>query len=231
MKASRMQRPAALHHPAAPQRRASPQCARVRVHGQLRSLWLPVRSPLHTTKEAAMTTIGFRSRKMSITDRIHFKMMSFVHETLYSLFRDPYQALDDAGLKPGQKVLEVGCGPGFFTVPAARTVGEQGSVTALDISPLAVRRVEHKIEQAGVANARTVLADAAQTDLPSQGFDLIFVFGFAHSVGDLEDILIELHRLLKPAGTLSVEGPLQVPNELFRPVKRQGRISQFRKVG
>ena len=67
--------------------------------------------------------------------------------------------------------------------------------------------------------------------LPCQSFDLIFVFGFAHSVGDLEDILIELHRLLKPAGTLSVEGPLQVPNELFRPVKRQGRVSQFRKVG
>jgi ubiquinone/menaquinone biosynthesis C-methylase UbiE len=178
-----------------------------------------------------MTTIGLRSRKMSMTDRVHFKMMSFVHETLYGLFRDPYQALDDAGLKPGQKVLEVGCGPGFFTVPAARTVGEQGSVTALDISPLAVRRVEGKIEQAGVANARVILADAAQTDLPSQDFDLIFVFGFAHSVGHLGDILIELHRLLKPAGTLSVEGPLPVPDELFRPVKRQGRISQFRKVG
>jgi ubiquinone/menaquinone biosynthesis C-methylase UbiE len=178
-----------------------------------------------------MTTIGLRSRKMSMTDRMHFKMMSFVHETLYSLFRDPYQVLDDAGLKPGQNVLEIGCGPGFFTVPAARTVGEKGSVTALDINPLAVKRVEQKIEQEGVANVRTILADAAQTDLPSQGFDLIFIFGFAHSVGDLEDILIELHRLLKPAGTLSVEGLLQVPNELFRPVKRQGRISQFRKVG
>ena len=177
-----------------------------------------------------MTTIGFRSRKMSMTNRMHFKMMSFVHETLYSLFRDPYQVLDDAGLKPGQNVLEVGCGPGFFTVPAARTVGETGSITALDISPLAVKRVEQKIEQEGVTNARTILADAAQTDLPGQSFDLIFVFGFAHSVGDLENILIELHRLLKPAGTPSVEGPLQVPNELFHPVKRQGRISQFRKV-
>ena len=177
-----------------------------------------------------MTTIGLRSKKMSMTDRVHFKMMSFVHETLYSLFRDPTQVLEDAGLKPDQKVLEVGCGPGFFTVPAARTVGEQGSVTALDISPLAVRRVEQKIGQAGVDNARAILADAAQTDLPSQSFDLIFVFGFAHSVGDLENILIELHRLLRPAGTLSIEGQLPVPSELFRPVKRQGRISQYRKV-
>ena len=167
---------------------------------------------------------------MSLTDRIHFKMMSLVHETLYGLFRDPYEALDAAGLRPGQKVLEVGCGPGFFTVPAARIVGEQGRVYALDVSPPAVERVEQKVEKASVTNVKTILADAAQTGLPDQSFDLIFVFGFAHSVGDLEGILAELHRLLKPAGTLSVEGRLGVSDELFRPVKRQGRISQFSKV-
>jgi ubiquinone/menaquinone biosynthesis C-methylase UbiE len=166
---------------------------------------------------------------MSLTDRIHFKMMSLVHETLYSLFRDPYKVLNAAGLEPGQKVLEVGCGPGFFTIPAARVVGEKGSVYALDINPLAVERVRQKIEE-GVTNVKTILADAAQTGLPDQSFDLVFLFGFVHSVGGLENILTELHRLLKPAGILSVEGRLWPSRELFHPVKRQGRISQFRKV-
>lgn len=168
---------------------------------------------------------------MSATDRMHFKMMSLVHETLYGLFRDPYKALNAAGLKPGQKVLEVGCGPGFFTVPAARIVGEKGSVHALDINPLAVERVQQKIEQKGVTNVKTILADAAQTGLPGQSFDLIFLFGFAHSVGNLENILVELHRLLKPAGILSTEGRLWISSELFHPLERQGRISQFRKIG
>jgi ubiquinone/menaquinone biosynthesis C-methylase UbiE len=168
---------------------------------------------------------------MSVSDRLHFGMMSLVHETLYGLFRDPYKALDAAGLEPGQKVLEVGCGPGFFTIPAARIVGEKGRVYALDVSPLAVERVQQKIEKEGATNVETILADAAQTGLPDQSFDLIFVFGLAHPVGDMEDILIELHRLLKPAGIVSVEGRPRLSNGLFHPAERQGRISQFRKVG
>jgi len=168
---------------------------------------------------------------MSKADGMHFRMMSLVHETLYGLFRDAYKVLSAAGLEPGQKVLEVGCGPGFFTIPAARIVGEKGSVCALDINPLAVERVRQKIEGQGVTNVKTILADAAQTGLPGQSFDLIFLFGLAHPIGDVENILTELHRLLKPAGTLSVEGRLRPPNGLFHAVKRRGRISRFRKVG
>ena len=168
---------------------------------------------------------------MSLSDKVHFKMMSLVHETLYGLFGDPYQALDAAGLEPGQKVLEVGCGPGFFTIPAARIAGDKGTIHALDISPLAVERVQQKIEKEGATNVETILADAAQTGLPDQSFDFIFVFGFAHSVGNMEDILTELHRLLKPAGILAIEGASRISSNLFYPVKHQGRISQFRKVG
>lgn len=166
---------------------------------------------------------------MSLADKMHFKMMSLVHETLYGLFRDPYKALNAAGLRPGQKVLEVGCGPGFFTVPAAKLVGENGGVCALDISPSAVKHVRQKIEQAGVTNVKTILADAAQTGLPDQSFDLVFVFGLGHPIGDMREIWGELHRLLKSEGTLSVEGWLRPPSRLFRPLKRNGRIAQFSK--
>jgi len=160
-----------------------------------------------------------------------FKMMSFIHETLYGLFRDPYKALNAAGLASGQKVLEVGCGPGFFTIPAAKIVGEKGNILALDVNPLAVEHVQRKIEAEGVTNAKTILANAAQTDLPDQSFDLIFLFGFARPIGGMQAIWPELYRLLKPEGILSVEGRLRPSDELFCPVKRQGRISQFRKAG
>jgi ubiquinone/menaquinone biosynthesis C-methylase UbiE len=157
-------------------------------------------------------------------------MMSFVHETLYGLFRDPYKALRAAGLQSGQQVLEVGCGPGFFTIPAAKIVGETGNITAIDINPLAVKHVQTKIKAQAVINAKIVLADAAHTHLPDQGFDLVFVFGFVRPVGGMERIWPELYRLLMPAGILSPEGRLQPPREFFQKVRHQGRISQFRKI-
>jgi ubiquinone/menaquinone biosynthesis C-methylase UbiE len=179
------------------------------------------------TAKLASTT----RKETTIADRVHFKMMSFVHETLYGVFRDPYKVLDAAGLQPGQRVLEVGCGPGFFTVPAARIAGEEGGVCALDISPLAVDHVQRKVRAEGATNVEIVLADAARTELPDQSFDLAFVFGFANPIGGMEAIWAELYRLLRPAGTLAVEGQLQPPSKLFAPVKRQGRIAQFRKIG
>ncbi len=48
-----------------------------------------------------------------------FEMMSLIHDNLFRRkFSDPHKTLETAGLKPRQKVLEVGYGPGFFTIPA-----------------------------------------------------------------------------------------------------------------
>jgi ubiquinone/menaquinone biosynthesis C-methylase UbiE len=157
-------------------------------------------------------------------------MVAFVHETLYALFRDPYEPLNTAGLRPGQRVLEIGCGPGFFTVPAAELVGQDGRVTSLDVSPTAVAHVQQKVEEAGATNVEVLLADAADTGLPEESIDLVFVFGLGHVVGDLGHIWAELHRVLKPGGTLSIEGRLEPPSELFRPLKDCGRIARFSKA-
>ena len=168
---------------------------------------------------------------MPPTGKLSFGMMSFIHETLYGLFRDPYQVLGAAGLESGQQVLEIGCGPGFFTTPAARIVGKEGLVLALDLNPLAVQHVRAKIERENATNARVIHADAARTGLPDGEFDLAFLFGLARPIGGMETIWPEIHRLLVPGGTLAVEGRLRPPGDLFRPLGREGRISRFKKAG
>jgi len=66
-------------------------------------------------------------------------MISFMHDNpLPPIFRNPYKLLEAAGLKPGQRVLEVRCGSGFFTIPVAKIVGNEGFVHAVDVHPRAI---------------------------------------------------------------------------------------------
>jgi ubiquinone/menaquinone biosynthesis C-methylase UbiE len=163
------------------------------------------------------------------TDKIHFQMISLIHEKLYGFVRDPYQDLKSAGLKGGQVALEIGCGPGFFTVPAAAIVGSLGHLVSLDINPWAVRHTQEKVSEAGLENVEVLLGDAASTGLPCEHFDLAFIFGLGHADGDMEDILLETHRLLKRSGWLAIEGRIQPPDSLFQKIPGVGRIKRYRR--
>lgn len=138
-----------------------------------------------------------------------FRIMALIHDnTLRRRFSDPYQTLKDAGLKSGQKVLEVGCGPGFFTIPAAKIVTETGKVYALDIHPLAIERVQTKIETEKVTNVKPILANITNTGFPEESLDLAFLFGVPRIIRNSQfftETLIELYRILRPNGIISIK--------------------------
>jgi len=136
--------------------------------------------------------------------RVSFSMIKFMHANfLLKWFRNPFHVLQALGLKKGQKVLEVGCGPGFFTFPAAQIVGSDGCVYALDVNPFAVKYIFKKIQQKGVANVEAHHANAAETNLPGNHIDLAFFIGVPHVAGGLQPVLSELNRVLKPNGEVS----------------------------
>ena len=155
-----------------------------------------------------------------------FKIMSLIHDNpLQWIFRNPYRLLRAAGLKHGQKVLEAGCGPGFFTIPASKIVSGKGVVYALDNHPLAIKRVNEKVKKEGIENVQTILADATKTRLPDESIDVAFLFGFVHRIKGMDDILSELYRVLKPDATLSIEKtPWLSKEKLIASVERNGFI-------
>jgi len=158
-----------------------------------------------TSVDICVNTDG---QEISRYDRLHFATIRIVHETLYGVFVNPYRLLTQAGLRRGQRVLEVGCGPGFFTIPAAKIAGETGRVIALDINPAAVEYVSRKIAGSGLANVETRLADATETRLVDESVDLAFLFGVMHSFKDVNKLLREMNRVLTPNGILSIQSRL-----------------------
>jgi ubiquinone/menaquinone biosynthesis C-methylase UbiE len=77
---------------------------------------------------------------------------------------DPVRTLQGADIRPGQTVLEVGCGTGFFTVPAAQPIGNQGCLLAMDVLAGYLEQVSAKLRDAGLTNVRVLKRDAL--DLP-----------------------------------------------------------------
>jgi precorrin-6B methylase 2 len=147
-----------------------------------------------------------RDQPGEFTSRVAFWMICLMHDNpLLPFIRNPYKLLTTAGLKPGMHVLEVGCGPGFFTIPAAKMVGNQGMVYAVDVNPFAIKRILKKMKRTARKNIVPVCTNASQTDFPDERMDLAFLFGLPRIAGGMESLILELHRLLKPRGRVAFQ--------------------------
>ena len=118
---------------------------------------------------------------------------------------NPVKTLKGAEIKPGQSVLEVGCGTGFFTIPAAEMIGDKGSLIAMDPLSDYVERVSKKVKEADLKNVRVVKRDALDTGLDNASIDMVLLFGvIPFPFLPLARLLPEMHRVLQPGGTLAV---------------------------
>lgn len=157
--------------------------------------------------------------------RFAFWIICLMHDNpLLPIFRNPHRLLKAAGLKPGQKLLEVGCGPGFFTIAAAKMVGDEGIIHAIDVHPLAIKRVQKKIKRERIKNVTPILGNASDTGLPDRTIDSAFLFGLRYIAGGLENVVSEMRRILKPEGVLSFEKTRGPEEELIEEVAKGGFV-------
>jgi len=145
--------------------------------------------------------------------------------------------LKEVGIKPGFHVLDYGCGPGSYIIPLAELVGESGKVYALDIHPLAIRKVQDIASKKQLANVKTILSDC-KTGLHRNSLDAVLLYDAFHHLSNPDKVLKELHRVLKPDGILSFndhhmkerEILAEVTNgQLFRPLRKGQRTYTFLK--
>ena len=131
-----------------------------------------------------------------------FRLMSLAYK-LRDAFMAPADILKDAGVKPGFYVLDYGCGPGSFTIAAAQMVTGSGKVYALDIHPLAIKKVQNEASKRNLTNIDTILSDC-KTGLPDESMDVVLLYDILHGLSGPHEILAELYRVLKADGVLSL---------------------------
>ena len=113
------------------------------------------------------------------------------------------RVLHRVGIQPGERVLELGPGPGAFTVEAARRTEPGGTLVAVDIQPKMIAAVERRVREAGQANVETHVASAYQLPLEDDSVDRAFLVTVLPEIPDIQRALLELRRVLKPDGVLS----------------------------
>jgi ubiquinone/menaquinone biosynthesis C-methylase UbiE len=125
--------------------------------------------------------------------------------------------LDRIGICPGERVLELGPGPGAFTVGAAKRAGTEGHLIAVDIQPEMIAQVERRVGEARLINVETHVGSAHSLPLESESVDRAFLITVLPEIPDRNRALGELYRVLRPVGTLSITEEFYDPDYLFLP--------------
>lgn len=126
-------------------------------------------------------------------------------QILHSLYETgARRALLQAGLQPGMRVADLGCGVGMVTGLIAELVGPAGQVVGVDFSGAQIAQAREMLP-AGVTNVSFIEASATDTGLPHGSFDMVYCRFLLIHLTDPEKALREMHNLLKPGGVLVCE--------------------------
>ncbi|MDQ2741502.1 MAG: class I SAM-dependent methyltransferase [Chloroflexota bacterium] len=125
----------------------------------------------------------------------------------------PERILSEAAVQPGETVVDLGAGTGFWTEPLSEMVASEGKVYAADIEPVMLEDLQTLIRDRGLENVEIVQSDELSVPLDSGIADLV-VLGFVlHEPAEPDLFLQEVIRLLKPEGRLLVAEWQQRPTE------------------
>jgi SAM-dependent methyltransferase len=107
-------------------------------------------------------------------------------------------------VKPGERVLEVGPGTGYYTLDVAEWLGEEGALDILDVQQEMLDHTMERARERGLGNVTPRLGDATGMPYEDATFDAAYLVTVLGEVPDQEAALREIARVLKPGGRLVV---------------------------
>lgn len=147
--------------------------------------------PLKKAKEKAAATYD------AAADHFDDEPLGFWH-------RIGKRTVTNLRLPAGAKVLDVGCGTGASALPAAHAVGKSGFVVGIDLSSRLLEQARAKARADELANVEFRIADMTALEYPDASFDAVVSVFSIFFVPDMEGLVRELWRMVRPGGMLAV---------------------------
>jgi SAM-dependent methyltransferase len=114
------------------------------------------------------------------------------------------RVMDILAIAPGKTVADIGAGSGWFTVRAAKRVGEGGLVYAVDINPEAIQYIGDRTQKEQLQNVKTILSKPDDPLLPGNAVDAVLLLKTYHEVAHPVTLLRSLRPALRPGAKLGV---------------------------
>ncbi|MCU0321187.1 MAG: class I SAM-dependent methyltransferase, partial [Chitinophagaceae bacterium] len=129
-----------------------------------------------------------KSIREGINDR--FKAADLTVEEFLKTFevesREVYskrnEILEHINVRPGQNVIDLGAGTGFYTFLFAEAVGSEGKVLALDIAPAFVKSINEKAESKKLKNVKALVSSDINFEADKEAYDLVFLCDVYHHI-------------------------------------------------
>jgi ubiquinone/menaquinone biosynthesis C-methylase UbiE len=116
----------------------------------------------------------------------------------------PHETLRRLGLGPGETVADVGCGVGYFSLPAAEIVGSAGRVFALDTSDDMLEELRKRLRDQGIRTVEPRRSGETTLGLPEGSVGFVLLSNVLHEIDGLDALLSDVHRVLKPEGRVAI---------------------------
>ena len=116
----------------------------------------------------------------------------------------PAEVVAALHVQPGERIVDIGAGVGYFALPLAAAIGPGGKVYAVDAQAEMLSLLAGKLRNAAPANIELIRAEADATGLPDGGCDVVFMANVWHEFDDRSAVVREAARVIRPGGRIGI---------------------------